>query len=112
MVSRTIRMHHSNPVRLLRTEDAPQRYRTVQSLLGKLAGRPPVFFPGTDGDRNPFLDPVVTGLGLSTSAGPGAGSTRPTAARQKYWCGSLRPCRRGYPSCCTIVNRFMAKRAF
>jgi len=37
----------------------------AQSLLGNLAGRPPVFFRAPMGIRNPFLDPVVAGLGLT-----------------------------------------------
>jgi peptidoglycan-N-acetylglucosamine deacetylase len=37
----------------------------AQSLLSKLAGRPPAFFRAPMGIRNPLLDPIVAGLGLT-----------------------------------------------
>ena len=37
----------------------------TQSLLGDIAGRPPAFFRAPMGIRNPFLAPVVAGLGLT-----------------------------------------------
>ena len=37
----------------------------AQDVLATLAGRPPVFFRAPMGLRNPFLDPVLTRLGLT-----------------------------------------------
>ncbi len=37
----------------------------AQSLLSKLAGRPPVFFRAPMGIRSPLLDPVLVSLGLT-----------------------------------------------
>ena len=38
---------------------------SAQETLGAIAGRPPVFFRAPMGFRNPFLDPVLTRLGLT-----------------------------------------------
>ncbi len=57
-------MHHSNLFGFFGPTALRRDIGMLQSLLGKLAGRPPVFFRAPMGIRNPFLDPVVTGLGL------------------------------------------------
>jgi peptidoglycan/xylan/chitin deacetylase (PgdA/CDA1 family) len=41
---------------------------SAQAILGELAGQPPRFFRPTAGLRNPFLDPVLTHLGLQLAA--------------------------------------------
>jgi peptidoglycan/xylan/chitin deacetylase (PgdA/CDA1 family) len=57
-------MHHSKLFALFGLTALRADIGLAQSLLGNLAGRPPAFFRAPMGIRSPFLDPVVTGLGL------------------------------------------------
>ena len=58
-------MHHSKLFALFGLTALRTDIGMAQSLLGNLAGRPPMFFRAPMGIRNPLLDPVVAGLGLT-----------------------------------------------
>ncbi len=58
-------MHHPKLFALFGLTALRTDIGMAQYLLGNLAGRPPMFFRAPMGIRNPLLDPVVAGLGLT-----------------------------------------------
>ena len=56
---------HSNAFAASGPRTLQRDIATAQECLTALAGRPPLFFRAPMGLRNPFLDPVLAGLGLT-----------------------------------------------
>jgi peptidoglycan/xylan/chitin deacetylase (PgdA/CDA1 family) len=60
--------HHRHTFSLLGPRGFMRELQAAQSSLGQITGQPPLFFRAPAGLRNPFLDPVLTRLGLTLAS--------------------------------------------
>jgi peptidoglycan/xylan/chitin deacetylase (PgdA/CDA1 family) len=58
-------MHHPKYFGFLGLRSLRRELQSAQDAIAAATGRPPCFFRSPMGIRNPFVDPVVTGLGLT-----------------------------------------------